>query len=216
MAQTKIIFAALVAILSVLSATAQQAAPAACQTATPMTNVNATQFAGYWYEEVRAPGKNVSCVKVKVAVTNNQTTLSINTLYANSLSSVLMTQNETATVNVSAVNTNTGFNVTSNVGPTTTYKILSTDYNKSAVLCGYTNVSDTTTSFGVILTRQREANFTLLLQLQTSAATVLTNFGDKSATNITQANCIESSASTSVPVLATVFAAFYTLFKLVH
>lgn len=146
------------------------------------------QFAGDWYEEIRAPALNVSCVHVHVDVINNQTQLNVKTMYAASQTGLLMDKNAQATVNVSVVNANTGFNISySNAnGANTTYKILSTDYTSNVVLCGYTNASEPTSSFGIILTRSQIVNSTWLMELKSNASQILPGFNDSTTANITQ------------------------------
>ncbi|XP_065371257.1 uncharacterized protein LOC135963366 [Calliphora vicina] len=219
MFQTKMLAVALVAIVSVLGIQAQSNPPTTCQTATGMTNVNATLFAGDWYEEFRAPARNVSCVHIHVDVVNNQTQLKVMSMYSASQSGLLMDKNTQANVNISEINANTGFNVTYNNtnGVNATYKILSTDYNTNVVLCGFTNTNDPSTSFGVILTRKQIANATWLMEVKSNASQILPGFNDSSAANITQSiSCYANSATTSVPVLATLFAVFYALLKFAY
>ncbi|KAM7360194.1 uncharacterized protein ACRADG_003948 [Cochliomyia hominivorax] len=218
MFKVKIFVITFVAYVSLLSVHAQSNPPT-CQSVNGMTNVNATLFGGDWYEEIRAPAKNVSCVQVHVEVVNNQTQLNIKSMYSASQSGLLMDQNAQAVVNVSVVNSNTGFNVSYNNanGVNTTYKILSSDYNSKLILCGYTNISDPSTSFGIILTRNQFPNTTWLTEVKNNASQILPAFNATNVSNITQSkSCHTNSAATSVPVLATIFATFYTLLKIVY
>ncbi|XP_023290894.2 uncharacterized protein LOC111674509 [Lucilia cuprina] len=218
MFQSKMFAVALIAIMCALSVEAQSNTAATCQTVNGMSNVNATLLAGDWYEEIRAPAKNVSCVHVHVDVVSGQT-LNIKTMYSASQNGLLMDNNIQANVNISQVNANTGFNVSySNAnGANTTYKILSANYTSNVVLCGFTNISDPSTSFGIILTRTQIPNANWLMDLKSNASQILPGFNGSSVANITQSlSCHASSASTSVPVLATLFAALYALLKFVY
>lgn len=109
-------------------------------------------------------------------------------MYAASQTGLLMDKNAQATVNVSVVNANAGFNVSySNAnGANTTYKILNTDYTSNVVLCGYTNASEPTSSFGIILTRSQIVNSTWLMELKSNASQILPGFNDSTTANITQ------------------------------
>lgn len=109
-------------------------------------------------------------------------------MYAASQTGLLMDKSAQATVNVSVVNANTGFNVSySNAnGANTTYKILSTDYNSNVVLCGFTNSNDASTSFGIILTRKQLVNATWLMEVKSNASQILPGFNDSTTANITQ------------------------------
>lgn len=109
-------------------------------------------------------------------------------MYSASKTGLLRDQKAQVNVNVSDINANTGFNVSySNAnGANTTFKILSTDYNSSVVLCGYTNASDPSTSFGIILTRNQMVNSTWLMQLKSNASQILSGFNDNTTANITQ------------------------------
>ncbi|TMW50823.1 hypothetical protein DOY81_004099 [Sarcophaga bullata] len=223
MFQSKVIttVVALVAFVIVLSVNvkAQATTPTDCQSVTGMSNVNATQLAGMWYEEVRAPAKNISCARINVSLAKNNTQLTIKTIYSATKSGYLMDKSDQATVNASLVNANTGFNVSysSANGANTTYKILSTDYNTNLVMCGFTNSSDPTTSFGIILTRVQAVNSTWLMQVKNNASQVLTTLSGNNYANITQSTkCYTNSASTSFPVLTTLFAAFYALLKFMY
>lgn len=143
---------------------------------------------GIWYEEIRAPAKNISCAYINVSLAKNNTELTVKTLFSATKSGYLMDKMDQATINASLVNANAGFNVSYNSanGANTTYKILSTDYDTNLVMCGFTNSSDPTTSFGIILTRIKVVNTTWLMQVKNNASQVLTTLSGNNYANITQ------------------------------
>lgn len=98
-----------------------------------------------------------------------------------------MNQQANATVNITDVNTNAGFNVAYNNANAvnTTYKIINTDYTSYAVVCGYTS-SNASTSFGSILTRSQNPNNTLVGTVVNNTALVLANFNSSLVTSVPQ------------------------------
>ena len=145
-------------------------------------------MAGIWYEELRAPAKNISCARINVSLAKNNTELTVKTLYSATQNGYLMDKLDQAIINASLVNANTGFNVSysSANGANTTYKVLSTDYDTNLVMCGFTNSSDTTTSFGIIFTRVQAVNTTWLIQVKNNASQMLSTLSGNNYANITQ------------------------------
>uniref|UniRef100_T1PFQ1 Lipocalin / cytosolic fatty-acid binding protein family n=1 Tax=Musca domestica TaxID=7370 RepID=T1PFQ1_MUSDO len=213
MAQSKLICAALLVVFGIFGTQAQQP----CQTVTGMANLNATQLTGLWYETVQAPAANVGCVQLNVALANNNTQLVVTKWTSSSATSNYMNQFTNATVNVTDVNANTGFNFTYTKSPAkpnnATYKILDTDYKTYVTFCSYTSATDLTTSVGGILTSTVRPNSTWVVQLVNNTAPYLVNFNVSTVANVTQNNCYASSASTTLPLLSSVFAAFYLLIR---
>uniref|UniRef100_A0A1L8EG62 Putative lipocalin / cytosolic fatty-acid binding protein family n=2 Tax=Haematobia irritans TaxID=7368 RepID=A0A1L8EG62_HAEIR len=203
---------ALMAFLSVMGANAQTP----CQSVVGMQNLNATKLTGVWYESVRAPAANVGCIEIHIESINNDTELAITTWSSSSLSSSYMDQQQSVVLNTTVVNANTGFNVTYNTtnAVTTTYKVVGSDNNYIS-LCGYTS-PDTNTSFGLILTASRSPNATWLQGVVNTTSQVLSNFNSTLAVNVPQMNCYASSASTTLPVLSSVFATIYLFMKFLN
>ncbi|XP_013108349.1 uncharacterized protein LOC106087751 [Stomoxys calcitrans] len=210
---SKIVCVALVAILGVLGAEAQNP----CQNVQGMANLNATRLAGMWYEAVRAPAANVACIRVNAQNANNNTQMTITTWSSSSTTSSYMNQQQSATLNVTMVNANTGFNVTYNStnSVNTTYVILDTDYNTYVSVCGYTT-PNANSSFGAIFTTSQSPNSTWVDGLVNATSQVLLNFNSTTVSKVNQMNCYASSASTSLPVLSSVFAALYVLAKFLN
>ncbi|XP_061392404.1 uncharacterized protein LOC133327886 [Musca vetustissima] len=211
MAHSNIICTVLLVVIGILGTQAQQP----CQTVSGMSNLNATALTGIWYESVQAPASNVGCVKLNVSLANNNTQLVVTKWNSVSATSNYMSQFTNATVNVTDVNANTGFNF-NYTSPNTkatnaTYKILDTDYKSYVTFCSYTSVTDLSTSVGGILTNSSTPNSTWIGQLVNNTAPTLANFNVSTAVNVTQYNCYTSSASTSLPLLSTIFAVFYLL-----
>lgn len=133
-----------------------------------------TQISGIWWEVARSPAKlNLACVKVQFTEIQTENTLEIATTYATSYTDLW--KNQTVYANISLTNNNAnGFNISYSNGlttpTTTTYKLLDTDYNNYALICGYTNAINNETSFGIVMTRQRFPNVTYLLDLEDAAS----------------------------------------------
>ncbi|XP_073819306.1 uncharacterized protein [Musca autumnalis] len=214
MARNNIIFAALLMFFGILGTQAQ----APCQNATGMANLNATRLTGLWYETVQAPAAKVGCVQLHVELANNNTQLVVTKWTSSSATSNYMNQFSKATVNVTDVNNNTGFNfnyTTTNSNPSNvTYKILNTDYQSYVSFCSYTSATDPSTSVGGILTATTNPNSTWLAQLVNTTSQNLLNFNSSTVANVTQTNCYASSASTTLPFLSSLLAALYLLMKI--
>lgn len=68
----------------------------------------------------------------------------------------------------------------------TVFKVLQTNYTDYAFVCGYTDANDNSTSFGMILTRNRTVSTTTLDLLESDSSAKYANFLNGSMGLITQ------------------------------
>ncbi|XP_075144778.1 uncharacterized protein LOC142219899 [Haematobia irritans] len=119
---------------------------------------NSSQINGTWWGHNPLPIGNGDCIEVEFIEEPGNNVL-IRTTYSNTPSYLWVNQTMSATINLD--NTNGDVNGLNNTSHTV-YKLLDTDYQNYAFLCGYTNISDTNSTFGIALTRERYPNTTIL------------------------------------------------------
>lgn len=125
-------------------------------------------MSGPWYEVARNPAPDVYCVKVDAAISpDNSTLFLVNTTYADSSSYLYINQTVNGNISLAGLTlpSTDGYNISYSVGyntyqPSAIYKLLATDNDNYALICGYTNAADLKTEFGIVLARNRNiSNF---------------------------------------------------------
>ncbi|KAH8420869.1 hypothetical protein KR222_007464 [Zaprionus bogoriensis] len=188
--------------------------PLACVNSTG-TSLDLEQFAGTWWEVARQPVGSYFCTQINVTVLSTaQDNVLINTTYSNTPTYPWVNQVMNATLTVTNGSTE-GHNFTYWNPPVytayTVYKVLATNYTDYAFICGYTNASDTATSFGMIITRNRSISTAALDNLESLSSAKYANFLNGSMGLITQdETCLGNGADPSTAVTA-----FYAVFALV-
>lgn len=135
-----------------------------------------------------APTGNWDCVEVDFIVEPDDS-LRIETTYSNTPSYLWVNQTMYANISLDPTNNN-GYNISYVNGltntPYTVYKLLDTDYDNYAFICGYTNASNPDTFFGIVLTRDRYPNTTVLNGYEELAFMNYANFTNGTMSLITQ------------------------------
>lgn len=124
----------------------------------------------------------MGCIRVNITVDELENVLKIATTY--SVSSSYLWVNQTMYANISLANADvaspTGYNISyvnGIAGPEyAVYKLLETNYNNYALICGYTNAANNASSFGILLMRDRNPNSTVIKDLESTASTQYTDF----------------------------------------
>ena len=213
----------LVGVFCCAVAQASLGQPVSCPNAAAMPNVNLTRLNGTWFEVARNPNNNWNCVEVdlKNTTTNNVNTLWINVTMATNPNMLNMNISMNGSIVINAdsnSNPTAGYNVSYGSGsvikPNVTLKLLNTDYDNVAYVCGFYNASDNSTFFGAILTRQRVPPVATIQGYEMTAAATYSEFSTN-MTLINQSNkCYtQSSATTSVPALASIFTLLFAILK---
>lgn len=149
------------------------------------------QFNGTWWEVARnpAPTGNWDCVEVNF-IMEPQNTARIETTYSNTPSYLWVNQTMYTDIALGNVVNGGGYNISYINGLSNTsytvYKLLDTDYENYAFVCGYTNASNPNTFFGIILTRDRYPNTTALNSYEAMASQNYANFTNGTMSLITQ------------------------------
>ncbi|XP_037827064.1 uncharacterized protein LOC119615051 [Lucilia sericata] len=93
----------------------------------------------------------------------------------------------------------------------TVYKLLNTDYNNYALVCGFTNATNTSMSFGIILTRERYPNLTQVIDLEDSASLLYSDFEFGTMPLVTQSpKCYTAGVTPQYSVFSTIVAFLYS------
>ncbi|KAH8359655.1 hypothetical protein KR093_008193 [Drosophila rubida] len=192
------------------------AVPVACNVSSSMA-LDLAKFAGIWWEIVRQPVGSNFCTQINVTVLNQATdNVLIDTTYSNTLLYPWVNQTMNATLTVpNDTAAADGYNFTywnpPSYTPYTVFKVLDTDYSNYAFICGYTNATDNSTAFGVVIARNRTLSTAYLDSLESNSSALYQNFANGSMTLITQdQTCVGNGADPS-----TAFAVFYAVFAFV-
>ncbi|XP_030374389.1 uncharacterized protein LOC115623962 [Scaptodrosophila lebanonensis] len=157
------------------------------------------KFMGTWYEVARQPSNGHACIQTILTDTGLDTVY-IQTRYSYMYDNTWISPYIVAVVTALNMTTSpspNGYTAPFLLGnfllPWTTYKILSTDYENYALVCGFTNA----TSFGLIMTRERQSKQQLFDAFEVALDPIYSNIINSSLSFVMQnATCLPSSAST--------------------
>lgn len=192
--------------------------PLACNVSSSIA-LDLDKFAGIWWEIARQPVGLMFCTEINVTVLSTTTdtdNVLIDTTYSNTPLFPWVNQTMNATLSVAnGTVAPTGYNFSYTNPPTqtpyTVFKILDTDYTTFAFICGYTNATDNSTEFGMIIARNRSLSTAVLDSLESQSSALSTNFANGSMSLITQdETCTGNGADPS-----TAFTVFYAIFAFV-
>ncbi|XP_034485848.1 uncharacterized protein LOC117790496 [Drosophila innubila] len=190
--------------------------PLACNVSSSIA-LDLDKFAGIWWEIARQPLGSMLCTEINVTVLNaTQDNVIIDTTYSNTPDYPYVNQTINATLTVANGTAQpSGYNFTySNPAasmPYTVFKVLDTDYTSFAFICGYTNATDNSTEFGMIIARNRTLSTVVLDSLESQSSAISSNFANGSMSLITQdETCTGNGADPS-----TAFTVFYAVFAFV-
>ncbi|XP_023290899.2 uncharacterized protein LOC111674514 [Lucilia cuprina] len=192
-----------------------QTQPTLCSNS-PSMAFNVTQISGVWWEVARNPLlPTLACVKVNFTEIQPENVLQIAT--TNVVSNNYLWVNQTMYANISLATENSnGYNISYIDGISTTkytvYKLLNTDYTSYALFCGYTNATNNATSFGLILTRERYPNTTLLNTIEDQASSLYSDFSFGTLPLVTQSpTCYAAGSGTYNIIFATIFSCLFVI-----
>ncbi|EDV93565.1 uncharacterized protein LOC6563141 [Drosophila grimshawi] len=185
----------------------------ACNVSTSMA-LDLEKFSGIWWEITRQPVGSIFCTKINVTVLDkSEDNVLIDTTYSNTIDYPYVNQTMNATLTVAdKISSTEGYNFTywnpPDYTPHTVFKVLDTDYSQYAVICGYTNATDNSTAFGMIIARDRTLAPTVLDTIESESSALYDNFFDGTMTLTTQGSTCYSGAdpSTTSTVLYAIFA----------
>ncbi|KAL7726032.1 hypothetical protein ACLKA6_008491 [Drosophila palustris] len=188
----------------------------ACNVSSSMA-LDLDKFAGIWWEIARQPVGLMFCTEINVTVLNTaQDNVLIDTTYSNTpvYPWVNQTMNATLTVaNGTVAPSGYNFSYWNDPvnSPYTVFKVLDTDYTNFAFICGYTNATDNSTEFAMIIARNRTLSTLYLDSLESESSAHYANFANGTMSLITQDyTCTGNGADPS-----TAFTVFYSIFALV-
>ncbi|XP_067625908.1 uncharacterized protein [Eurosta solidaginis] len=200
------------------SSTPTAATPQYCNESSSMA-IDVNQISGIWYVLATnpAPKGNYLCAQVNLTVVPNNG-LNISLTYSNTptypwvnytmYSNTVVQANNSAGLNVSLT-------MNGNSYPSTTYKVLDTNYVSFTLICGYTNISDVSTYFATVLTRDRYVNSTILTGYETMAQANYSLFSNKSMTTISQtASCSANDGVLTIQMVSFLMVLMYAVIAL--
>ncbi|XP_068156985.1 uncharacterized protein [Drosophila tropicalis] len=195
-----------------------------CSDSSSTQDLDLEKLSGIWWEIARQPSSSDFCTEVNITVLNSttttdNTTVLIDTTYSNTVDYpwVNQTMNATLSVNTSNNNLEDGFKFNywnpPNYTPFAVFKVLAINYTEYAFVCGYTNSSDNSTAFGLLLSRDRTPSTTTLQSWQQNASALYPNFEVGGMTVITQDNtCYAAGANPSAVLSILGFALSFIIF----
>ncbi|XP_023034494.2 uncharacterized protein LOC6647366 [Drosophila willistoni] len=193
-----------------------------CFMSSSTEDLDLEKFSGIWWEVARQPSSSDFCTEVNItalnpATTTDNTTVLIATTYSNTVDYPWVNQTMNATLSVNKSELEYGFDFLywnpPNYTPKTVFKVLAIDYTEYAFVCGYTNSSDNSTSFGILLSRDRTPNTTTLQSWQQNASALYPNFEVDGMTVITQDDtCYAAGANPSSVLSMLCFALSFIIF----
>ncbi|EDW15779.1 apolipoprotein D [Drosophila mojavensis] len=188
----------------------------ACNVSTSMA-LDLQKFSGIWWEIARQPTGSMFCTQINITVQNTtEDNVLIDSTYSNTITYPWVNQTMNATLTIANDTPAAGgYNFTfwnpPQYTPYAVWKVLDTDYDNYAFVCGYTNSTDNSTAFAMIIARNRTLSTTYLDSLESESSSRYDNFLNGSMTLITQDGTCEGNGADP----STALTAFYAIFALV-